>query len=616
MKNSVLRGKIRHIFTTSLIVSCLLSGTVRAEAPDMPTEAPIVITQDDYLRNDALFRDNSEIKVSGELLNADEKEALLATLYEAEIEDVTNVIKSGLLTCEEVTEYFIERINAYNPTYKCFITLMTDSALVRARELDERLKNGDSEGVLFGVPVVVKDNIDVAGVYTTNGHKFSESYIADDNAAVVDMILNQGAVILGKTNMSVDAQSARYSYSREAGQTFNAYSTALTSGGSSGGSAVAVSLNFCFAGLGTDTNSSLRIPAAMNGCVAMRFTSGTIDRDGIIILNSVRDVPGAITRTVKDNAIMADIFTGFKNGYSTDLDKDALKGVRIGVLKELVKRSYSDEENKAAFQNALTELEACGAILVDVSLPNLFNYSNDTENGVSGATKTFLQAYNDMLVKYDVEAVVYASYLSTPFSSAYKNGGLVANSQDWVNNARPLASAIGIPEISVPIGNHSLGAGLGMEISSTKNNEKLLFNMAYSYTYHFDHRTIPQGTPELTGKETDKSVEDILQTVEDRINKERDAEAQNAKAEAAALVIGKVKEKSKVQLKLSQKALKRPFVAIEDLLEEVMEQKGVRNSVILIVSVSIFLIGAILIFGSKVQKFLRTAEPKKHRRLK
>lgn len=311
------------------------------------------------------------------------KEEILAALYEADIETMRQALELGLVSCGELTAYYLERIEAFNATYNCFITIC-DDALEVARERDEQLAAGTAKGILFGIPVVIKDNIDLAGYHTTNGHKKNDSQIAESNADVVDYLLSEGAVIIGKTNMSTDAQEARRSVSQAVGETKNAYNPYLASGGSSGGSAVAVALNFAAAALGTDTNSSLRIPAALNGCVSLRTTFGLISRTGVVRLNSSRDTVGAITRTVYDQAVMLDVLTGGAYSFTENLDANALEGMRIGVLAELSyavagssirKDAYIDDEIAAAFENALAELEACGAEIVTVSVHNLFTLS-------------------------------------------------------------------------------------------------------------------------------------------------------------------------------------------------------------------------------------------------
>lgn len=468
-----------------------------------------------------------------------DKNQILSSLYEADISTLRQAIEIKLISCEELTAYYLERIEQYNDNYNCFITLC-DDAIEVARSRDAAMAEGQSSGLLFGIPVVVKDNIDVEGIVTTNGRKKSASAVAKGNAAVVDYLLKQGAVIIGKTNMSTDAQDARVSYSEAVGETKNAYNTLLASGGSSGGTAVGVSLNFAAAGLGTDTNSSLRIPAVINGCVALRPTFKLIDRNGCVTLNSTRDVVGPITRTVYDQAVMMDVLTDGQYSYTDNLDKNAIKGLRIGVLNELsyAKKAsefkysssavankfdlYSrgennvDSEISAAFQNAVNELESCGAEVIDVSMPDVWNLSYKTfANSNSQLKLSFYGEFEKLLAENEIDAVIFPTYLSAPLKSGKDENGKYwnANSQVFLNNCRVLSPSASIPELSMPIGYHSSGAGIGMEIASLKNNEQLLLNIAYSYTQRFDHRAAPADAPDLYAEYYSGSLKGIIDSI-------------------------------------------------------------------------------------------------------
>ena len=341
----------------------------------------------------AFATDTEDIRAS--FPETDEKQVLLDALYEADIATVREAIGLGLITCRELTEYYLERIDAYEDTFHCFITLC-DNALAEADKRDAAIAEGTAEGALFGIPIVVKDNIDYAGYPTTNGYWYYRSAPAE-SAAVVQHLLDGGAIILGKTNMSAGAQDAICSVSELGIETFNAYNPELASGGSSGGSAAAVSLNLAVAGLGTDTNVSLRYPSALNGCVSMRPTVGLLERDGCVILNYSRDTPGAITRSVTDQAILLDAMTGGKTNYTENLNAAALEGLRIGVLWELsypIAGSYNrtesdlDEEIQLAFDNAVSEFIACGAEVVVVSMPDVFYYSSSDNGGTFGSSYT------------------------------------------------------------------------------------------------------------------------------------------------------------------------------------------------------------------------------------
>lgn len=426
---------------------------------------------------------------------ADDRQTLLAALYEADISTLREAIDLGLISCRELTEYYLERIETYNETYNCFITLC-DNALDVAAERDEALADGTARGALFGIPVVVKDNIDYEGYPTTNGFWYYKSACIE-SAKVVQYLLDEGAIVLGKTNMSAGAQDAVCSVSDRVLETFNAYDPELASGGSSGGSASAVSLNFAVAGLGTDTNVSLRYPSALNGCVALRPTVGLLECDGCVILNHSRDTPGAITRSVTDQAIMLDVITGGTHGYAENLDANALEGMRIGVLTELsypLPGSYDREENDldaeicAAFDAAVSEFISCGAEVVTVSMPEVFSYVASMGDSTTHLREPMYAKVTALMEENGVSVLIFPTYLHTPHLSVTKHP---AKSYPYICNCAKLSPLTGAPEITIPIGTHSLGAGIGMEIFAPREEEQLLLDVAYSYTSRFDHRLAP-----------------------------------------------------------------------------------------------------------------------------
>lgn len=428
-----------------------------------------------------------------------DREALLASLWEADITSIKQAYEAQIITCTELTQYYLERIEVYNSTFNCFITLCED-ALEQASRRDEQMKAGE-ESALLGIPVVIKDNMDYAGYHTTNGYAKRSSQIADSNAQVVEYLLEAGAVIIGKTNMSTDAQDARASSSIAVGETKNAYNDLLAAGGSSGGSAVATSLNFAVAGLGTDTNSSLRLPAVLNGCISLRSTWNTLSTDGIVKLNGTRDVPGVITRTVMDQAIMLDVISGGTTNYAENLDGEVLSGLRIGVLKELTNRDVknTDTEVAAAFDNAIDELTACGAEVVEISIPSILSLASATYSSGSSAKERMYQKIQTAMEENAVAALIFPTYLNTPLRSGTDSDGKTwyTSNQMFINNTSKFSSCASLPEIAVPIGYHSLGAGIGMEIAALKGEEQLLLDIAYAYTMQYDHRVPPENAPDL-----------------------------------------------------------------------------------------------------------------------
>ena len=458
-----------------------------------------------------------------------DREALLSALYEADIASLREALDLRLISSRELTEYYLERIETYNAEFNCFITLC-DNALEEADKRDAAMADGTAEGILWGIPVVVKDNIAYEGYETTNG-LWPEYRVSTENAAVVQALLDSGAVILGKTNMATEAQEARFTASDCIGETVNAYDPTLAAGGSSGGSAVATALNFAACGLGTDTNASLRYPAVLNGCVALRATKGLLDLQGCIVLNGSRDTPGAITRSVADQAIMLDVLTG--GSYYENLDANALEGVRLGILTELTypvtwssERSEKaiDDEVTALFSAAVEALRDCGAEVIEVSLPNIFEYVERCEWDSASARAEFLAAYEALLTQNELDAVIFPTYLHTPQDSLATSGWEKIYRESFTSNCAKLSSPLGIPEIAVPIGTHSKGAGVGMEIAARANEEQLLLNLAYSYTEHCEQRVVPESAPNLY--EGSLSMEEFLQAYKQSlVKKEREAEA-------------------------------------------------------------------------------------------
>lgn len=449
-------------------------------------------------------------------LNETEKQELMAALYEADVTSVRDAIRAGYISCQELTAYYLARIEAYEDPYNCIITVC-DNAMEEAKKRDADLVAGKAKGDLFGVPIMVKDNIKYKGYHTTNGTPKKASQISTTNAFIVQQLLDEGVVVLAKTNMCEWAYSASHSSSRAGGITKNAYNTYMAPGGSSGGSAVATSLNLCVAALGTDTNSSLRMPSALNGCVSMRVTHGSISRAGITTLNSTRDVPGVITRSVGDLAIMMDAITG-KTKYAEKLNANALEGARIGIIKQLAGPIGSngrtertvDKEVVAAFQNAVEELRRCGAEVVEISISSIF----------SGGRESLYKTFKSRLEEHDLDAVIYPTYLSTPQKVGKDENGKSWStfSQTWINNCHFLSPATGCPEITVPIGNHSRGPSIGMEIAALKNQEQLLLDLAYSYTLRYDHRTTPAGAPNDYAQYSTGTLREVLETIEENKN--------------------------------------------------------------------------------------------------
>lgn len=220
-----------------------------------------------------------------------------------------------------------------------------------ASDRDNARRRGERLGALHGVPIAVKDNIDLAGMPTTSGCRVLAAALPWRTAPALDALLAAGAIVIGKTNLSEFSFEIR-SRSSLGGDTRNPFSPAVTSGGSSGGTAVAVAAGFALAGLGTDTGGSIRVPAAYNGLVGLRPTWGMIPTAGVAPLAPSTDTVGTITRSVNDAETMFGLLAA-----PTALSPVPCAGMRVGVLRQLL---GSSAEIDAGIDRAMAALHAAG----------------------------------------------------------------------------------------------------------------------------------------------------------------------------------------------------------------------------------------------------------------
>jgi Asp-tRNA(Asn)/Glu-tRNA(Gln) amidotransferase A subunit family amidase len=311
-------------------------------------------------------------------------------IVEATIDNIHAAYRSGRLTARQLVEAYLARISAYDkagPNINSIITL-NPKALEDAERLDAAYQRSGFVGALHGIPVLVKDEIDAAGMPTTLGTLVFKDYRPPCDAFAVEKLRQAGAIILGKTTLSEYA--AGDTYGSMFGVTRNPYDLERTVGGSSGGSAAALAANLMTVALGEETLASIRRPATWNALVALRPTPGLVSRSGMW-----DGYPSPVAqmgpRTVKDVAIVLDAMVGYDpedpvtalgvgkidGSYTRFLDPAGLKGARIGILREpigVASDPNSDDFKKvdAAFERNIAELRSAGAILVDpIVIPNL-----------------------------------------------------------------------------------------------------------------------------------------------------------------------------------------------------------------------------------------------------
>jgi len=303
---------------------------------------------------------------------------------EATIAGIQAAYLSGKTTAHEVTQAYLDRIAAYDkkgPYLNSLITVST-RALADADKLDAELKStGKLAGPLHGIPVIVKDNLDTTDMPTSSGVALFRDFVPPKDAFIVARLRAAGAIVLAKSSLSELAMGLADSInSALPGFTRNPYNTAHASGGSSGGTGVALAANFGTVGIGTDTGGSVRAPSSINNLVGIRPTVGLVSRTGMGPLDSVRDTPGPMGRDVEDVARLLDVMacvdpadartapaTGkIPKTYTAFLDKNGLKGVRLGVLRQaLTRQDGADPEVVALFEKAISDLRAAGAVIVD-----------------------------------------------------------------------------------------------------------------------------------------------------------------------------------------------------------------------------------------------------------
>ena len=314
------------------------------------------------------------------------------TVVEATIDDIHAAFKSGQLTCRQLIQMYLDRIDAFDkkgPNINALITVNAD-ALKEADRLDAAYRSSGAVGPLHGIPVIVKDQADVAGMPTTLGSLLFKDYFPDRDSFVAEKLRKAGAVILGKATLGElgggDTHGSLF------GSTRNPYDIERTVGGSSGGSAASVAANFSTVAVGQEGLASIRRPSTWNCIAGMRPSAGLVSRGGVYgcwpeIFGSL----GPMARSVKDLSTLLDVMVGYDPddpitargvGYIPDtftkfLNKDGLKGARLGILRESIGLNAepdSEDFKKIAevFDKAVGELKAAGAEIVDpIVIPNI-----------------------------------------------------------------------------------------------------------------------------------------------------------------------------------------------------------------------------------------------------
>jgi len=298
-------------------------------------------------------------------------------LSKASVSDIQEAVASGALTYEKLVQLYLARIAAYDhagPGLNAIITL-NEKALETARALDAERKKTGLRSPLHGIPILAKDNYDTSDMPTSGGCFVLADSVPYEDAPALKQLRDAGAIIIAKTNLDEFAHGG-IGFSSRGGQTHNPHDPRRHPAGSSGGTGAGLAAWYSPLGLGSDTGGSIRGPSSANGVVGIKPTNGLISRTGIMPCVLTFDTGGPMARTVYDVALALGFMTGVDpkdpltrtsldlgyKDYTRFLDKNSLKGVRIGVIRDY---AGTDAEVDRVFNAALLELKALGAILVD-----------------------------------------------------------------------------------------------------------------------------------------------------------------------------------------------------------------------------------------------------------
>jgi len=317
-------------------------------------------------------------------------------LKETSIIELQELMDKGQLTAKKLVENYLDRIEEIDvngPVLNAVIELNPDAFLI-AEELDNERKQKGRRSLLHGIPVMLKDNINTMDkMMTTAGSLALEGHIATEDAFIVKKLREAGAIILGKANLSEWAnfrgEKSISGWSSRGGLTRNPYVIDRSPCGSSSGSAVAVAANLCSVAIGTETDGSVICPSQINGIVGIKPTIGLVSRSGIIPIAHSQDTAGPMGRTVTDAAILLGFMVGEDSedavtlgnqdkkysDYTQYLDKEGLKGARIGVARNLF--GFNKRVDKL-MENAIVKMKECGAIIIDpANIDHTDDYDED-----------------------------------------------------------------------------------------------------------------------------------------------------------------------------------------------------------------------------------------------
>jgi len=447
------------------------------------------------------------------------------------LSEISNLIRKGELSPIEVTSAYLERVDKLNSRLNAYITVLKDESLRAAEEAERMVKRKEKLGPLCGIPIAIKDILDMKGVPTTRGSKVFAKSVPNFDSTVVERLKNAGAVILGKLNMHEMA----YGLTNENphyGTVKNPWDVERISGGSSGGSAAAVAADLCTASLGTDTGGSIRIPASLCGVVGLKPTYGRVSRFGCGTLSWSLDHVSTMTKSVGDADLMLKVIAGYDPKDPTSVKyqvpncEDALaeevKGMRVGVPRSFFFDEV-DGEVESAVNKALELVRELGASMKEVEIPHakygrsvamvimaceatsyyegaLLTHARDFGHDIMtrlmlgklfhGVDYLKAQRLRTLFIKWlensmrDIDVLVTPT---TPIVATRIGENMVGMGERTVDVRDQLArftsiwNLTGTPAFSIPCGFTSTGLPIGVQIVSRPFHEEIALRLAYAY---------------------------------------------------------------------------------------------------------------------------------------
>lgn len=470
-------------------------------------------------------------------------EALRPFIFEQDIPTIQKNVNEGKLSYENLVKFYLYRIRKFdreNNLSLNSVIYLNPNVIAEAKQKDRELLNRKIKPAIFGMPILLKDNINTTGMPTTAGAVVLQNNNTED-AFIVQRLKRQGALILGKTNLSEWAYffcgDCPSGYSAVGGQTLNPYGRrSIDTGGSSSGSGVAVATNFCVAAVGSETSGSILSPSSANSIVGLKPTIGLLSRAGIVPISSTLDTPGPMTKNVIDNVIMLGAMIGkdpsdaksINSGenllsFSDSLNMKSLNGKRFGVFKRLMEDSL--------YVNAIQDIKGQGAEIIELDeekldLPNflrllnldmkkdlptyLVNHANqsvnitsvedvivfnnqDSINRAPYGQKLFKGIVADLGTEFELEAIKDTLktngklFFDIPMKENNLDGIVSIN-----NYHAGFAAVAEYPAITVPMGYTSTGKPRGLTFISKPLSEKKLLQWAYAYEQASKRRKAPK----------------------------------------------------------------------------------------------------------------------------